>query len=216
MTPEQLVLNADQLRALLTYDPTVGTLTWKPRDLAMFNHCGRAKLWNARFANRPVCLWSDNDGYARFRILGRKLRAHRVIWMLVTGDIPDQIDHINGDRSDNRWTNLRSVSVEQNNKNKAINSNNSSGVTGVYWDAKNSNWRAKIRVRGRAISVGSFALFEHAVAARKKAELLFEFSPTHGRKQCSLASFFPAGGHGPQAAAFVFQRDGNSFHGFSG
>jgi len=90
------------------------------------------------------------------------------------------IDHINGDTLDNRRSNLRIASPAQNVRNRhKNNSNNTSGVTGVCWDARDNRWRSRIQVDGKMISLGYFSDFNNAVAARKKAEKTYykDFAP---------------------------------------
>jgi hypothetical protein len=100
----------------------------------------------------------------------------------MTGDFPeDQIDHINGVRSDNRWCNLRAVSRQENAKNKRTPSDNSSGVIGVCWDRREKKWRAEIQSGKVKHALGHFPEFSDAVAARKKAERDLEFHKNHGR-----------------------------------
>ena len=94
---------------------------------------------------------------------------------------PDQIDHINGDRADNRWTNLRHANNTENSRNTKIACNNSSGVTGVCFNKREQKWRAAIGNNGKVISLGDFDNFDDAVRARKEAEKLYNYHPNHGR-----------------------------------
>lgn len=106
------------------YDPQTGNLFWKPRDVKWFSDSTRwsadqiCKSWNTRYANKPAFTSRDSDGYPQGHILTKSLRAHRLIWLLVHGVWPDNIDHINKDRSDNRLENLRSVTHKENMQNK--------------------------------------------------------------------------------------------------
>lgn len=82
------------------------------------------------------------------------------------------IDHIHGEESrrDNRKSNLRICTRQENNRNKRIRSDNTSGVTGVHWHKPTERWRAYIIVDKKQIHLGSFRDFDNAVIARKKAE----------------------------------------------
>jgi len=114
--------------------------------------------------------------------MGKACRAHRVVWALAHGQWPvDEIDHINGDRADNRLVNLRSVTGAENKRNKRTPSNNKSGAVGVFWLRDNKTWRAAIRVAGRQTHIGCYATFDEAVSARKAAEVEHDYHPNHGR-----------------------------------
>lgn len=97
-----------------------------------------------------------------------------VIWYMMTGEWPTlQIDHINRDDGDNRWSNLRQVTNQQNCFNKGISKANTSGCTGVWWRESHQKWRAYIRVDGKLIHLGHFKEYERAVQARKHAEEVY-------------------------------------------
>ena len=100
--------------------------------------------------------------------------------MLLTGAQPKgEIDHINGQRADNRAANLRDVDKAENQKNAARRSDNTSGVTGVYWDKTSKRWRATLR----STTVGGFERKEDAVAARLAAQRAHGFHENHGREK---------------------------------
>jgi hypothetical protein len=82
------------------------------------------------------------NGYVTVGVDKKKHYAHRIIWEMLYGTIPagTQIDHINGNRSDNRLCNLRLASNHENSKNQKRKSNNSSGFTGVSWDSQTQRW----------------------------------------------------------------------------
>lgn len=108
-----------------------------------------------------------------------KYKAHRVIWLLVVGYWPkDEIDHINQIRDDNRWVNLREVTRTENAKNLARRRDNKSGVTGVFWNPINENWRVAVSSK----CFGSFKTKEEAIKVRKAAEIKYGFHPNHGKK----------------------------------
>jgi len=117
------------------------------------------------------------NGYRRVRFDGEPYQTHRIIWKLLYGEDPAEIDHINGNRSDNRITNLRSVCHYENMRNMKKMPSNSSGVTGVFWCKDRSKWGAFIGKK----NLGRFDRFEDAVAARKQAEEEYGYHPNHGR-----------------------------------
>lgn len=113
-----------------------------------------------------------NAGYLAVTVNNKQLLAHRIIWAIVTGEWPDTIDHINGDRKDNRWLNLRSVAKADNNRNTAGWSRSKSGVKGVYPARAKGRWVAKITVDLKSRVLGTFNSKEEAVAAYNAAALL--------------------------------------------
>lgn len=164
-----------KLREFLSYDKCTGVLTWKPRaGNEQFNKCFAGKL----------ALHSINcSGYRGGTLVGKGVLAHRVIWKLVHGEEPEEIDHINGDKLDNRLCNLRSVTHGENLKNKAMHSNNKSGFIGVYFHTRDLKWIAQIKVSGRRMDVGRFDCVTAAAVARKIAEAEFGFHDNHGRQK---------------------------------
>jgi len=125
---------------------------------------------------------STEKGYRRVDVDGKTLRAHRVIWAIVTGAWPTgQIDHEDRNRSNNRWSNLSDVTDLQNRRNRSRQVNNTSGVTGVTYLKRDQKWRARIKVGGRYRALGEFPTLEQAAAARKTAMAALGFSATHGQ-----------------------------------
>ena len=98
--------------------------------------------------------------------------------MLITP--PGEIDHIDGDGTNNRLDNLREVSHKNNQKNMKRLSNNTTGCTGVVWLKYRKMWEARIYVGKKIIGLGSYKNFEDAVSARKRGEAEHGFHPNHG------------------------------------
>lgn len=167
------------LRQLLDYDPETGVLRWKERPATFFRD-GFADAWNAKWAGKEIRHVSS-DGYIQCRLFNRAQKAHRLIWKLVTGDDPSFIDHIDGNRQNNRRANLRDVDRAANQKNMRLSGANTSGVCGVYLDKRRGTWYARITVNWADINLGTFRSFEDAVAARKEAELRYDFHENHGK-----------------------------------
>lgn len=122
------------------------------------------------------------NGYRMVTVSGKKHLTHRVIWEMINGRIPDgfEIDHIDGNRSNNRIENLRLVTRSQNNKNKSIQSNNTSGVTGVTWCKRSKKWIARYKLNGKQIHIGMFDSINDAKKARDAVASRF-FSERHGK-----------------------------------
>ena len=168
----------EELRQLLRYDPETGYLFW--RDRPAVNKIN--KQFNTAYAGKRAMTADNGHGYMRGAISGRKVLAHRVAWAITYGDWPEQhIDHINGDRSDNRIVNLRLADIQANARNMKLFSTNTSGVAGVSRIKRENKWRASIWNSRRMIDLGSFHSFDEAVSARKQAEISLGFDPRHGR-----------------------------------
>jgi hypothetical protein len=175
-----------ELSALLRYEPKTGLLFWKKRTEDMFKDAGHSAAhtcskWNSRFAGREA-LTKVNVGYRCGRLNYRYVLAHRVIWKLVTGEDAVEVDHIDGDRSNNRWSNLRSVTSSGNRRNSAKRSDNTTGVVGVVWNSARGKWMAGTHLHSGYQYLGLFDSFDDAVAARKAAERENDFHPNHGRE----------------------------------
>ena len=147
----------------------------------MFTNNRSCSVWNARYAGQEA-FTANMHGYKHGRVLSINMRAHRVAWAIVHGQWPSEhIDHINGDRADNRLHNLRHVSRTVNNKNAKRREDNMSGCTGVHLDKRNSKWVAQINANGKRKFLGYFGSFAEARNARLIAEAQHGYHPNHGR-----------------------------------
>lgn len=88
-------------------------------------------------------------GYVQVIIDRIPYLAHRLIWKMMTGNDPNEVDHMDGDPSNNAWSNLRLATSAENNRNRRIGSRNKSGVKGVCWEAKRRKWRATVGIGGK-------------------------------------------------------------------
>jgi hypothetical protein len=176
---------AQQARELLGYDPETGILRWKPRPLSSFPNVRIAKSWNAKHAGKVAgSVTASTARYKRKQVWlkTKAYYAHRVAWLITHGEWPaGQIDHINGDATDNRIANLRVVDHTTNMRNTRLPKGNTSGVIGVSWRKDTNKWGARIQVNGKYRSLGYFTDFDDAVAARKAAEVVHGYHPNHGR-----------------------------------
>lgn len=166
------------LRQLLRYEPSTGKLFWKERTGGKSEK--HTKTWNSRNAGTEAFPTIHKQGYRKGTLLGVTVLAHRVAWAIQTGVWPDeQVDHINGMKSDNRWENLRQVTNSENCRNMPIPKHNTSGVLGVYTEGK--GWKAAIQVGGKNIHLGCFRSLSDAAQARKEAENKYGYHANHGR-----------------------------------
>jgi hypothetical protein len=111
------------------------------------------------------------------------LAAHRVVWAIVHGEWPaGQIDHIDGDRSNNRIGNLRVVSTVENARNAGVYSTNRSGVSGVTWRASDKRWMVTISVENSTRYIGCYQEQWVAIVAREAAEAALGYHANHGKR----------------------------------
>ena len=171
----------EDLKQLLDYDPASGQLTWKERPLEMFSRKQDWLRFNRRYAGQPAFTAVNHWGYLVGGIHNKIYRAHRVIWALVHGNNPDQVDHIDGDKLNNSLANLREVTGQENQQNMKRSKSNQSGVTGVCWDNTKQLWKATIGVDCKTVNLGRFPTKEEAIAVRLAAEKEYRFHENHGR-----------------------------------
>lgn len=132
-------LTADRARELFVYNPRTGEIKWTIRK-------------GGKIPADLSAGYVDHEGYRVIRVDGVNYRAHRVIWLMETGTWPsDMIDHANGDRSDNRWQNLRQATNSQNQMNKKARTTGASGFKGVSIIRRRGRvqYRASIRHKGK-------------------------------------------------------------------
>jgi hypothetical protein len=173
----------DELRQLLRYEQDTGKLYWLPRPASMFEKPLRANNWNSRYADREAFTALNEDGYHHGKVAGKMVRAHRVVWAMVFNAWPDgEVDHINGDRTDNRLENLRLASRLSNGQNQKRFVTNTSGYTGVSYHKRSKRWQASVHFEGRSRTLGYFDSPEAAAEARAQANRDLGFHPNHGQR----------------------------------
>jgi len=146
-------ITAERLRQVLDYDPATGMLRW------------RETLSNRATAG-TIAGTFNGHGYRRIKLDGRDYKAHRLAWLYQTGEWPpDQIDHIDLDKSNNRFDNLRLATGSQNQHNRGVPENNTSGHKGICWHKGGRKWLADIRHNGKKIYLGLFDTLDEAAAA---------------------------------------------------
>ena len=176
----------DEIRNRIAYDPDSGVLTWLDVSPKYFATLNAWSTWRTRFAGKTAG-FLRKDGYIKITVTlrgeKRAFLAHRVAWLLEHNRWPENfIDHVNGERSDNRLCNLRSVDRQGNQRNQKRRSNNATGVLGVSWSKHANAWLARITFNGRQKNLGYYKDFNTAVAVRKHAEVLHDYHPNHGQR----------------------------------
>lgn len=152
-------ITAAEAARLLQYTAETGELKWLCQP-------GR------RVKAGDVAGYDDGSGYRAVRVLGRIHRAHRLAWLLHYGEWPTgMIDHINGDKSDNRIANLHVVTNSANMENqRRARSDNQSGLLGVRRSRHEGRWLARIKANGVSMALGYFSSREAAHAAYIEAK----------------------------------------------
>src|SRR6516164_5569119 len=150
------MLTADQLREQLDYNPETGVFTWK---VNRYGVTIGAEAGNVR-----------NDGYILISVLNKRYLAHRLAWLYSNGEWPtSDLDHINGQRFDNRIANLRLANRKQSVANRGPRCDNKLGMKGVY--RVGDRFVARIKISGRNIYLGTFDTAEEANEAYRRAAL---------------------------------------------
>ncbi|MDQ6968711.1 MAG: HNH endonuclease [Mariprofundaceae bacterium] len=161
-------LTQEILKEILQYNPDTGIFTWKKKP-ANNIHVGDVA-------------GGVDKGYIRIRIQGRMYRAHRLAWLFSHGVFPpDQIDHINHHKNDNRIINLREATPTENQHNASLHKNNTSGVNGIGWSKGSKKWKVQIKVAGKDIHLGYYDDKDDAITARQAGNLKYGFHQNHGR-----------------------------------
>lgn len=151
-------LSQCELNDVLIYDIVSGIFSWKKTSLGMSE--------GAQAGTKT------KKGYIRIKIKGRDYLAHRLAWLYVNGEMPSkQIDHINNKRDDNRISNLRCATSNENARNALMRADNTSGVKGVCFDKIRRKWIARVGINGENKHVGYFdSILEADMAIRKFRE----------------------------------------------
>jgi hypothetical protein len=169
-------LTAEQLRAVLHYDPDTGFFRWRE---GIFHwraglpagteaECGPSKRPYVHIVLGTTSKGMQNRRYVLLGIQRRVYRAHRLAWLYVHGRWPENdIDHINGDGCDNRIANLREATTAENAMNRVRRADNTSGIKGVSWNKRSSQWLVHVGFQGKIVHGGLFDTIEEAKAARE-------------------------------------------------
>ena len=163
-------ISADRLRTFLSYDPETGKFMWlKKRTMNSFANVG------------DEAGGIDENGYRRIMFDGKKYRAHRLAFWFMGQEMPEQVDHINGNRSDNRWANLRPSSAQENPKNACRRLDSGTALTGVTFSKQHGKWKVRVNRCGVTEYLGLYSSIFDAAAARISKQNAYNYSDRHGR-----------------------------------
>lgn len=158
-----------RLKELVFYSPIVGVFEWRK---------SRTRVRRGFLAGAV-----GGQGYVRIFVDGKSYPAHQLAWLYMTGDFPDgEIDHRDGDRSNNAWGNLRLATREENSRNKGVSVRSKSGIKGVYWVKSTGKWRCSIMVNRVTVFSKVFDTKEEAAdAVKAERERLHGNFANHGK-----------------------------------
>lgn len=157
------MITQEQIRRLFIYDLKGGILVWRNKKKNK-----AAGSINAR-------------GYLVVHINGKRYYNHRVIFLYIHSYLPSSIDHIDGDKQNNKINNLRPCTTSQNTRNSKINTRNTSGVKGVSWHKNRRKWQAQIMTNGHTKYLGLFKRLKEARdVVRVNRELMHGEFANHG------------------------------------
>ena len=174
---KKILPTRERILEVLDYDPITGVFTWK----ADSSRPGQWAKWVGKVAGAKKVRQSDGTSVGmRLAIDGTDYALHRLAWVVMTGenDFDHEVDHINLNAHDNRWSNLRRATHGENAMNRRIQPNGSTGLKGVRFISRPNNnlarpWYAVIQANGKTISLGYHATKGLAAVARAKAALRY-------------------------------------------
>lgn len=170
-------LTQEFLKSILYYDEFTGIFVW------LDSRHNAVKVGSeAGFVTVDKRVGRNGKSYRRIIIRKKEYKLHRLAFLYMTGNMPEKdVGHEDGDGLNNKWSNLRDISNLENSKNQRIPRHNKSGFLGVYWKKPRERWVAEISVNGRKKHLGDFKDIEDAIAARKAANIKYNYHPNHGQ-----------------------------------
>lgn len=161
----RIIITADEVRRLLSYDPHTGIFTW----LMRFPLNKGNRVFNTKFAHKRAGTRNEMTGYRSIKIKGIDHSEHLLAYLYMTGELPTcECDHHNRIKDDNRWENLRPSSLSQNRHNVGLRRDNKSGAKGVTQEP-NGKWRAQIQIDKKMHYLGIYPTKEAAMDAYANA-----------------------------------------------
>ena len=153
------ILTQEELKRQLKYNPTTGKFMWRVSNVS---HVQIGDLAG----------YLEDSGYITIGINKKVYRAHRLAWLYMEGYFPKNIciDHINRNPSDNKWKNLRLISMQCNIRNAKKQRNNTSGITGIYWNKIFKKWISQIKIMNKTHYIGASTDLNEVILMRLSVE----------------------------------------------
>ena len=165
-------ITQDVVKRFFHYDP----------DTGVFKRVAKINRHTGQLQPCDYVIDGDNgSGYRRTFIIDRKYMVHKLIFVFMTGEYPNHVDHINGDKRDNRWENLRKVTHSENMLNKGVYKNSTTGVPGVNF--RNGKYVASVCKSGKRYTAGEFVNIEAAIEAVNQLRSDLHFHDNHGKRE---------------------------------
>lgn len=166
----------------LNYNPITGLFTWSDN----------VRDFNNKYYPDEIAGTINDKGYRILTVKGHKLLAHRLVFYFMTNKYPTPnqvVDHINHIKDDNSYANLRLTTIQQNNLNKTLAKNNSTGIQGVWYCQRRQQYIAQIRKKGYKRWERKFDTLGEAECARNKQLKKMKFHKNHGKEHYLIKHF---------------------------
>lgn len=177
------IISRKDLLKTISYNPDTGLFLWKER----LGGSRGDNIFNALYAGKQAGNTVKTDrsktSYISIKVFGNTYKAHRLAFIFMDNELPEQVDHINHNGIDNRWVNLRASNNSDNSKNLPMQKSNKTGVIGVNWHKAAGKWQARaVNNDGKRIDLGRYDDFDKAVSVRKEYEIKFNYYEHRGNK----------------------------------
>jgi hypothetical protein len=169
-------IDPEAVRSEFTYIPETGDLV---RDVSIWN--SKKGIKGAKPGQARIHYSGTGKAYLRLGFAAKHIYAHRIIWVWMTGEQPQTIDHIDGNGLNNKWDNLRSVTQAENVRNARKHTSTKSGMTGVTFRKESGRWRVRIGINNKVSTVGTFKNLDEAIQARDAAYQFNGYAINHGK-----------------------------------
>ena len=187
-------LSASDLKEIFDYNPDTGVVTYLSRPRRFFKTDFYFKRWNTIYAGRVASrrgVSGTTKDYIYASVNQKHVVCHRIAFACMTGEIPEMVDHIDGDGTNNKWSNLRPADRTANQRNMRLMRNNKSGISGVSWSKTYKGWVCMIWHKNKPVHLGCTRSKFEAACRRKAAEIKYGYHENHGKVRPTYCSDLP-------------------------